>query len=216
MTRSDNIIKLLLVDDSVDDAEQTISILRNGGIAVRPARASNEAELEAALEQQTPDLIIADLACKDLPLQRVHELAERGGRDITLIACGRGVTEAAIVKAFREGARAMMLRDSHEHVQMIVRREFEALTMRRGVRRLEASLRESERRCEALLDSSRDPIAFVHEGMHVRANKAYLEMFGFDDFEDVEGMSILDMIAPQDADDFKSLLKRLSKGEKPP
>ncbi|MBA8887957.1 diguanylate cyclase (GGDEF)-like protein/PAS domain S-box-containing protein [Dokdonella fugitiva] len=216
MTRSDNIIKLLLVDDSVDDAEQTISILRNGGIAVRPARASNEAELEAALEQQTPDLIIADLNCKELPLQRVHELAERGGRDITLIAFGRGVTEAAIVKAFREGARAMMLRDSHEHVQMIVRREFEALTMRRSVRRLEASLRESERRCEALLDSSRDPIAFVHEGMHVRANKAYLEMFGFDEFEDVEGMSILDMIASQDADDFKSLLKRLSKGEKPP
>ena len=165
MTKPDNIIKLLLVDDSVDDAEQTISILRNGGIAVRPARASNEAELEAALEQQTPDLIIADLNCKELPLQRVHELAERGGRDITLIAFGRGVTEAAIVKAFRDGARAMMLRDSHEHVQMIVRREFEALTMRRSVRRLEASLRESERRCEALLDSSRDPIAFVHEGM---------------------------------------------------
>jgi PAS domain S-box-containing protein/diguanylate cyclase (GGDEF)-like protein len=101
-------------------------------------------------------------------------------------------------------------------MQMIVRREFEALTMRRNVRRIEAALRESERRCEALLDSSRDPIAYVHEGMHVRANKAYLEMFGFDDFEDVEGMSILDMIAADDADDFKSLLKRLSKGEKPP
>ena len=99
---------------------------------------------------------------------------------------------------------------------MIVRREFEALTMRRNVRRIEAALRESERRCEALLDSSRDPIAYVHEGMHVRANKAYLEMFGFDEFEDVEGMSILDMIAPDDADDFKALLKRLSKGEKPP
>jgi multidomain signaling protein FimX len=88
--------------------------------------------------------------------------------------------------------------------------------MRRNVRRIEAALRESERRCEALLDSSRDPIAYVHEGMHVRANRAYLEMFGFDEFEDVEGMSILDMIAPDDAEDFKSLLKRLSKGEKPP
>src|SRR5690606_14668381 len=103
-----------------------------------------------------------------------------------------------------------------EHVQMVVRREFEALCMRRSVRRLEASLRESERRCEALLDSSRDPIAFVHEGMHVRANRAYLEMFGFEDFEDIEGMSILDMIAADDAQDFKALLKRLSKGEKPP
>ncbi|MEP7044873.1 MAG: EAL domain-containing protein [Dokdonella sp.] len=215
MSRSDNIMKLLLIDDSADDAEQIISVLRNGGIAVRPARASNEAELEAALEQQ-PDLILVDLDCKDLKLTQVRDAATRGGRDFSLIACGRGLSEAAIVGAFRDGARALMLRDSDEFIQIIARREFDALTMRRGVRRLEASLRESERRCEALLDSSRDPIAFVHEGMHVRANKAYLEMFGFDDFEDIEGMSILDLIAADDADDFKALLKRLSKGEKPP
>jgi len=216
MPRADSIIKLLLVDNSVDDAEQIISILRNGGIAVRPARAGNEAELEAALEQQTPDIIIADVACSGLPLTRIHQMAERGGRDIVLLACGSGLSQEAIVDAFRDGARALVLRDSHEHVQIIVRREFEALLMRRSVRRLEASLRESERRCEALLDSSREPIAFVHEGMHVRANKAYLEMFGYDEFEDVEGMSILDMIAPADAGDFKTLLQRLSKGEKPP
>ncbi len=216
MTRPDNMINLLLVDDSVDNAEQIISILRNGGIAVRPARASNEAELEAAIEQQIPDLIIVDLACRDLAVTQIRDAAAAGGRDITLIASGQALSEDAIVGAYRDGARAVMLRDSHEHVQIVVRREFESLVTRRSVRRLEASLREAERRCEALLDSSRDPIAFVHEGMHVRANKAYLEIFGFDEFEEVEGMSILDMIGGDDAGDFKNLLKRLSRGEKPP
>jgi len=216
MAKTDNIIKLLLIEDSVEEAEQIISILRNGGIAVRPARASNEAELEAALEQQTPDLIIANLGAAELGIAQVANAASRAGRDVALIATGRGLNEDKIVAAFHDGARGLALRDRPEHMQMIVRREFEALTMRRSVRRIEASLRESERRCEALLDSSRDPIAYVHEGMHVRANKAYLEIFGFDDFEDVEGMSILDMIAADDADDFKALLKRLSKGEKPP
>jgi diguanylate cyclase (GGDEF)-like protein/PAS domain S-box-containing protein len=216
MTKTDNIIKLLLIEDSVEEAEQLISMLRNGGIAVRPVRASNEAELEAALEQQTPDLILANLECADLPLADVAAAASRGGKDIALIATARAPSEDRIVAAFVDGARGLALRDRPEHLQTIVRREFEALATRRGVRRLETSLRESERRCEALLDSSRDPIAYVHEGMHVRANKAYLETFGFEDFEDVEGMSILDMIAPDDADDFKTLLKRLSKGEKPP
>src|SRR5690606_540488 len=61
-----------------------------------------------------------------------------------------------------------------------------------------------------------DPIAYVHEGMHVRANRAYLGMFGFEEFEDIEGMSILDLVAPDDAEDFKTLLRRLSRGEKPP
>lgn len=216
MTRPETAIKLLLIDDSVDDAEQIISALRNGGIAVRPARAATEPELEAALEQQTPDLIIADIACSGLKLPQIRDAAARGGRDIVLVACGREQSEAAIVAAFGDGAGAFLFRDSQSHVQTVVRREFDALNMRRGVRRLEANLRESERRCDALLDSSRDPIAFVHEGMHVRANKAYLEMFGFDDFDDVEGMSILDLIAAEDAADFKALLKRLAKGEKPP
>ena len=216
MTRPDDLLKLLLIEDSVEEAEQIISILRNGGIAVRPARAASEAELEAALEQQQPDVIIANLDAADLALGIVTTAASRGGRDVAIIATGRRINEDRIVAAFNDGARGLALRDRPEHIQMIVRREFEALTMRRNVRRIEASLRESERRCEALLDSSRDPIAYVHEGMHVRANKAYLEMFGFDDFEDVEGMSILDMIAASDADDFKALLKRLSKGEKPP
>jgi diguanylate cyclase (GGDEF)-like protein/PAS domain S-box-containing protein len=216
MNRPNTFIQLLFVDDSVDDAERTVSALRNGGIAVRPARATTEEELDAALTGQPPDLMIAYIACAELRLAQIREAIERVGRDIGLIACGHEATPATIIAAFGEGARAFLFRESQEHTRLVVQREFESLTMRRSVRRLEASLRESERRSDALLDSSRDPIAFVHEGMHVRANKAYLEMFGFDDFEDVEGMSILDMIAPEDAADFKTLLQRLSRGEKPP
>ncbi|MGH8041922.1 MAG: EAL domain-containing response regulator [Rudaea sp.] len=216
MSKQENVVKLLLIEDSVEEAEQIISILRNGGIAVRPARAGNAAELEAQLGTQTPDLILANQAAKGIVLKDVAAAANATGKDIALIAVATAVDEDTVSKAFADGARALALRNRTEHVQAIVRREFEALLMRRGVRRLEAALRETERRCEALLDSSRDPIAYVHEGMHVRANKAYLEIFGFEEFDDIEGMTILDMIAPDDAEDFKNLLKKLSKGEKPP
>ena len=216
MTKPDNVIKLLLIEDSADEAEQIISMLRNGAIAVRPSRAGNEAELEDLLERQTPDLILANLTCRDLPLKQTAEAVNRTGKDIALVVYGSNVSDNDVVEAFRDGARALALQSRPDHLQMIVRREFEGLMMRRSVRRLENALRESERRCSDLLDSSRDPIAYVHEGMHVRANRAYLETFGYEDFEDIESMSILDMVAADDADDFKSLLKRLSKGERPP
>jgi len=216
MTKQDNVIKLLLIEDSVEEAEQLISMLRNGGIAVRPARAGNAAELEAQLAAQSPDLVLVNLAAKGLKIGEVASAVNRSGKDIAVIAVSGNVTEDVIVGAFNDGARALALRNRIDHVQSIVRREFESLNMRRSVRRLETALRETERRCDSLLDSSRDPIAYVHEGMHVRANKAYLEMFGYEEFEEIEGMSILDMIAPDDADDFKALLKKLSKGEKPP
>ncbi len=216
MSRADNVIKLALVEDSPEDAENVISTLRNAGIAVRPSRAGNEAELAALLDQQVPDLILIDLDCREIGVRQVAALANGTGKDIALIAHARQLDEDALVVACREGAIAVALRNRPEHTEMIVRREFDALVNRRNVRRLEAALRETERRCESLLDSSGEPIAYVHEGMHVRANKAYLEMFGYDDFQEVEGMSILDMVAPDDASDFKKLLKRLSRGEPPP
>ena len=216
MTKQDSVIKVLLVEDSVEEAEQLISMLRNGGIAVRPTRASNVDELTAQLKAQTLDVILVNVDAKGLKLADAVALASSGGKDIAIIAVTSHVSENAIVAAFTDGARALALRNRAEHVQAIVRREFDGLNVRRSVRRLEALLRETEKRCDALLDSSRDPIAYVHEGMHVRANKAYLEIFGYEEFEEIEGMSILDMIAPDDADDFKTLLKKLSKGEKPP
>ncbi|MGP1665267.1 MAG: EAL domain-containing protein, partial [Rhodanobacter sp.] len=78
---------------------------------------------------------------------------------------------------------------------------------RRQLRKLEASLRESERRCDALLDSSTDAIAYVHEGMHVRANKAYLETFGYESFDDLLGLPVLDMIDSAKAEEFKAILR---------
>jgi len=216
VSKQDSVIKLLLVEDSVEEAEQSISMLRNGGIAVRPTRAANAVELEAQLAAQTPDLILFNTGAKSLKLADVTAAANKTGKDIALIAVASNISEDTIVAAFHAGARALALRNRIDHVQAIVKREYESLNMRRSVRRLESALRETERRCDALLDSSRDPIAYVHEGMHVRANKAYLEIFGYEEFEEIEGMSILDMIAPEDADDFKTLLKKLSKGEKPP
>ena len=48
--------------------------------------------------------------------------------------------------------------------------------------------------------------------MHIRANDAYLEMFGFEGFDEIEGLSVLDLIGPKHADDFKQVLKKICQG----
>ena len=62
MSKPTDVIKLLLVEDSVEDAERLTSILRNAGIAVRAVQARNADELEAQLQTQTPDLILSGSA----------------------------------------------------------------------------------------------------------------------------------------------------------
>lgn len=211
------ITRLIIAEDHAEDAEQIISVLRNGGLALRPQRVASEDELAATLESLTPDLVLANAACKDLSLAAIQRALDATGKDVALVALADHLTDARVAEILsHSGVRGIALRKRTDQLQAVVLRELDALATRRNVRRLEAALRESERRCDALLDSSRDPIAYIHEGTHVRANNAYLEMFGFQSFEDVEGLTILDLVAPQHAADFKDLLKRLARGEKPP
>lgn len=211
------ITKLIIAEDQAEDAEQIISVLRNSGIALRPQRISTEAELAACLELFTPDLVLANPACKEVSIETIARALDATGKDVALLALTDRLTDDTVAGILaHESIRGIALRSRHDQLQAVVRRELDALNTRRNVRKLEAALRESDRRCDALLDSSRDPIAYIHEGTHVRANNAYLEMFGFESFEDVEGLTILDLVAPQHTADFKDLLKRLARGEKPP
>lgn len=212
----DPVTRIIIVEDAAEDAEQVISVLRNGGIAVRPQRVISADEFAAALETSSPDLVLANPESRDIAYADIAKAIEASGADMALLALTSRVNDDLIARIFAAGTRGIALRNRPEQIQAVVRRELDALTTRRGVRRLEAALRESERRCDSLLDSSRDPVAYIHEGTHVRANRAYLEMFGFEDFEDVEGLTLLDLIAPAHTADFRDLLKRLSRGEKPP
>jgi diguanylate cyclase (GGDEF)-like protein/PAS domain S-box-containing protein len=216
MAQQDAVIRLLLVEDKLEDAEQLISHLRNGGMAVRPHRPDNEEELGQLLASQSIDLVLAAFDARYLSLQTVVERVTATGKDIPVLVSCQGIDEKTVLDALAVGVRDLCLRHRPDHVQAVVRAEFAALQARRGLRHLEASLRDSERRCDALIASSRDPIAYVHEGMHIRANDAYLEMFGFESFDEIEGVSVLDLIAPQHGESFRALLKRLGRGEPPP
>ncbi|QDA56298.1 EAL domain-containing protein [Thermomonas aquatica] len=212
----DTALRLILVDDQVNEAEAIVSSLRNAGIAVRPLRAESLDELASQLAQQPVDMVLAEHASTLMPFNEVAMVVMGCGRDVPLLAVLDGVTDEILDSVQSQGAQAVALRGRPQQFLKNVRTEWHDLDARRSQRALEAQMRETERRCDALIDSSREPIAYIHEGMHIRANQAYLEMFGYETFEDIEGMSLLDLVAPKDVDEFKALLKRLSKGEPPP
>jgi len=213
---SDTALRLMIVDDSVEDAESIVSAMRNAGIAVRPLRPSSADELQSMLGVQPIDLVLAAQQSKGVPLDEVLQLVKASGKDLPVIALTDQVDETSLAQAFAGGVRSIALRQKPMQLLGAVRTEWADLEARRALRRLEAQVRETERRCDALIESSREPIAYVHEGMHIRANGAYLEMFGYESFDDLEGMSLLDLVAPQHLEGFKKLLKSLSKGDAPP
>ncbi|BBD80404.1 EAL domain-containing response regulator [Aerosticca soli] len=210
---NDAVIKILFLDKSLEEAEQVISLLRNAGIAVRPSRAGELAQVRPELEAHDPDLVLFDPQ-SGIALRELMGELDAHGRDLALVALVDRLDNQIVAELSGGGVRGMALRTHPQQLIAVLLREFESLRTRRQVRLLEAALRESERRCDALLDSSTDPIAYVHDGMHVRANRAYLETFGFETLDDLLGLPVLDLIGTADTDAFKQLLRAHARGEK--
>lgn len=207
-------LRLMIVEDDSEIAETIVTALRNFGIAVRPSRAKSPDEVDGLLSDRIDMALYSN--SQAISLNLVHQRIAASGKDIPLVLLVSKIDEDLCVEAATLGIRSIALRNRPEHLLALLKADISDLLQRRNLRWTEAQLHETERRCDALIASSRDPIAYVHEGMHIRANEAYLEMFGFDSFEDLEGTSLLDMVAPRHTDDFKQLLKSMSKGEPPP
>jgi diguanylate cyclase (GGDEF)-like protein/PAS domain S-box-containing protein len=206
-------LRLLFIGLSTDNAQKIISAMRGAGYGTRPNQCNDLDKALELLETEPLDLVFMG---PKAPLEPVVDHIASLNRDMPVIAVGASLDAEAFAEAIGKGARDFIALEPKALVQHVVTQQFNDLLTRRRVRELESQLRESERRNHTLLDSSKDAIAYVHEGMHVYANPAYLEMFHVTGIEDIEGFPILDLASSGDADGLKAVLRKLSKGEDPP
>lgn len=207
MQKKSQTLHLLLLDPSQNDAEKIVSLLRNAGHATRAHRVTSEEDLEESLGAQNWDLFIAKPIADELEYATCLKTVRSKEKDIPFILMTEDNSEEYVLSALQAGARDVVPIDQLERLVAVAKREFQGLQDRRRRGRLEAHLREAEKRCQLLLDSSRDAIAYVAEGMHIYANHSYLELFGIEDLDDMICIPVIDVIASKDQDAFKGVLK---------
>ncbi|MFN2308459.1 MAG: putative bifunctional diguanylate cyclase/phosphodiesterase [Gammaproteobacteria bacterium] len=211
MNEEQQILRLIIVEETQNDAEAIANLLRNAGQVVRFMYAEDTEDLEQALDQQLPDLVLCARGLEALSLEQVAALLRERALDIPVIAIGDVADEPRVIEALRAGAIDLVSFDAPEHLLLVIAREQRNLAMLRDLHFFRTGHKESERRCRALLDSSRDAIAYVHDGMHIYANSSYLEMFGFESLDEIEGTPIMDMVASEDHGSFKEFLRAYGK-----
>src|SRR5690606_9321907 len=100
--------------------------------------------------------------------------------------------------AMRTGMQDVVPAGSDGLLVLVLKRELANLYARRQCRIAERSLKETEKRCQLLLDSSVDAIAYVLDGMHIYANRSYTQLFGYHDSDDLAAEPMLGLIASRD------------------
>ncbi|TQV73041.1 EAL domain-containing protein [Aliikangiella marina] len=210
MTAKIKTIHLLLLEPSSNQAEVIINSLRNRGFAVRATQVLTTEELSTALEKGVSDLLIADLEHQELSAKQAIEQIDSFGRDIPCIVMMNEHSDDILIECMRYGAVDGVTKANLDLLCLKVERELASLETRRGKTQSDLQLKATEKRCTLLLDNSQDAIAYVHDGMHVYANNAYLELFEYSDHDELLCVPALDMIAKESQDEFRQYLKSIS------
>lgn len=200
-------IRLLILNDSRSEAERLISMLNNAGRPNRAQHVDSEEALTKLLQDQAWDLLIGhDKTTSVEPLTAVRQI-KRLSKDVPMILLTDEEGSQAVVEGIKAGAADVVRLDEDQHLLLVISRELENREQRQQRRRSDRRLKEAERRSQQLLDSSRDAIAYVQDGMYLYANQSFAEDFGYDDIDDIECMPVIDMVCEADQDKVKQFLK---------
>src|SRR5258705_4518033 len=103
-----NPIKILLIEDSENDALLLELELRRGGYDVRPERVQTAHAMRAALTTQSWDAIISDYSMPEFDMPRALALLQETGLDLPFIIVSGTIGEETAVRALQSGADDFM------------------------------------------------------------------------------------------------------------
>ena len=210
--QTEETLNLVVIDDSDNDLELVSNMLRNAGYPVHTRRVEDDEDLRNALSEQRWDLILAKPEIPYFSANGALAVLDRLGEDVPLLVLAEDIDSEPVQTALDEGVRDAVSMQHGQRLLTTVLREAAAAADRRRLRACEHALQEAERRAHELTESSRDAIAYIQEGVHVYANPAYLEMFGYTGFDELDGAPAVDMVVPDDQARLKDFLRAFSHG----
>jgi putative nucleotidyltransferase with HDIG domain len=101
-------LRLLLIEDSEDDALLLELELRRGGYDVSVRRVQTASEMHAALSSQAFDAIISDYSMPEFDMPRALALLQETGLDLPFIIVSGTIGEETAVRALQSGADDFM------------------------------------------------------------------------------------------------------------
>jgi len=216
---TESTLNLLVIGDDQRYAERLVTLLSQYYTEVNLGFLDDKAELLKSLRSQWDVMvfghaydmtftdvvgIVQDMNI-DLPMICLmsNEMADTGRNSEGLPA----IIDGNMVKA--------LLPEKETRVVIAICLQYENLKTRRQFAKVRHILAEAEQRANILIKNSKSAVAYIDEGIHIYANTPYLDLFGFDNIEQIIGVPVIDLIEGGDnIQGFKTFLRRFDKGNR--
>lgn len=206
-------IRLLILNNSRSEAERLISMLHNAGRPSRAQHVDSEEALVKLLQEQSWDMLVGSDNTNNPTPQSAIKHIRRLNKDVPVILLHEDNDDEnpfAVVEGMKLGAADVVNLDDDQHLLLVIQREINNRNERHARRTSDRRFREAERRSQQLLDSSRDAIAYVQDGLYLYANESFAELFGYESRDDIDCLPIMDMVEDSEQTKLKNFLKEFS------
>jgi len=208
------ILRVLILDESPDDAEQASAILRQAGFMLKTQRLETGVAVEQNLDNSEWDLILCAHGMPNLPARQVVELVAHKQPFVPVVVLARRIADDELRQLMQAGARDVIIKGQWGRLLPAVERELAVANERRAWTVTREAMGQLEARYRSMIEASLEAISYVQDGMHMDANPSYLKLFGYENIDLLKETPLLNLIDKQDQARFKAALRKPEGAEK--
>ncbi len=189
-------LRVLMVEDSADDAKLVLRELRRDGYEPQDERVDTPVALRRALDGQPWDIVISDYAMPQFNGLDALRIVREKGPDIPFIIVSGSIGEDTAVAVMKAGAQDYIMKDRMARLPSAVTRALDEAEGRRARRRAEERVRHlayfdpltdlpnlahlQERLAQAYADAQRDRSGFALLMLNINRFREMNEAIGHD------------------------------------
>ena len=138
-------LRVLIVEDSEDDAVLLIRELQRGGYDPVSERVDTPETMKTALDGQIWDIVLSDYSMPRFSMSEALTMVKEKGLDLPFIIVSGAIGEEAAVASMRAGVHDYVMKGKLARLAPVIERELREAKMRRERKRMEEALRQSEK-----------------------------------------------------------------------
>ncbi|HEY9100962.1 putative bifunctional diguanylate cyclase/phosphodiesterase [Chitinimonas sp.] len=211
-------LRVLVVDDSEDDALLNVLALRRQGFEVEYQRVDAPETMHDALNTGSWDLVLSDYSMPQFSAQEALRIFREYGQVVPFIVVTGTIGEESAVAMMKAGVNDFILKTHLKRLASVVERELRETGNRRAKRQAELALRESQERYELAIRGANDGLW----DWNIREDSIYFSprwkaMLGYSEDELVDPVpeTWLALTHPDEGEGIRLQLIQHLKGETP-